>query len=272
MKTRMRRGFVAAGALAALALVLRNATAASGNLEISLCSPADHTFTTNVTNQYLPLGATARQPWALVGPDSGTTHGLLITDLGTTKTFKRSGWLNRVATEVIEEREWIDNGDAIFDPSTENLVEISRNYYAQTVTGTQPGTVCYFGEDTDSYDGFGNDPGHIVNHTGSWSVADPANDPGIFMPAAPKAGMHFFEESAPGIALDQASIVGVGTVTVPFGSFADAIRVKEFTSLEKGSTEYKSYAPNGVGPVIDDTLQRCLPGSNCLGAAALRRH
>src|SRR5436305_14675034 len=112
----MRRGFVAAGALAALALGSLPATAASSSLNISLCSPADHTFTTNVTNQYLPLGATAGQPWALVGPDSGTTHGLLVTDLGTTKPFKRSGWPNRVVTEVIEEREWIDNGDAIFDP------------------------------------------------------------------------------------------------------------------------------------------------------------
>ena len=271
MNTKLRRGFVAIGVLSALALATLPATATTSNPDISVCSPADHTFATNVTNQYLPLGATAQQPWALVGPDSGTTHGLLIKDLGTTKTFRRRGWPNRVVTEVIEEREWIDNGDAIFDPTTENLVEISRNYYAQTVTGTQAGTVCYFGEDTDSYDGLGNGPSHIVNHTGSWSVADPANDPGIFMPAAPQLGMHFFEESAPDVALDQASIVGVGTVTVPFGSFADAIRVKEFTSLEKNSTEYKSYAPNGVGPLIDDTLLRCAPGPNCLGTAALQR-
>jgi hypothetical protein len=158
----------------------------------------------------------------------------------------------------------------VFDSSTENLVEISRNYYAQTATGTQPGTVCYFGEDTDIYDGLGNDSSHIVSNSGSWSVADPNNQPGIFMPAAPKSGQHYFEESAPPIALDQASIVGSGTVSVPFGTFDNAIRVKEFSSLESGK-EYKNYAPNKVGLLIDDTLLRCVPGPNCTGSAAAPR-
>jgi len=270
MNARIRRGFVAVAALAALAAGSLPATAQSSttsNLDISLCSPQDHAFTLNIDNGFLPLaGAT----WTLVGPDVDGVHGLLVSDLHQTRSFTQAGWGHTVSTEVIEEREWLDNGDGIWNPATENLLEVSRNFYAQTATGTQPGTVCYFGEDVDIYDGAGNTDSHISAHTGAWNAGDPANQPGIFMPAAPKSGQHYYEESAAPIATDQASIIGVGTTSVPYGSFPNAIRVKEFTSLERGK-EYKSYAPGGVGPLIDDTLLRCNPGPNCSGSAAAPR-
>jgi hypothetical protein len=277
VKAGIGRGLVAVGVLATMALGMGPAKAQGSTLDISLCSPKDHMFThQHINNQFFPLTGVN---WTLVGPTTDGTHGLLITDSNqqSPRSFTQPGWGSPVDTEVIEEKEWLDNGDGVFDPNSEKLVEISRNFYAQTVTGSQPGTVCYFGEEVDIYDGQGNTPDHILpdpqGHLGSWSVADPNNEPGIFMPAAPKPGQHYFEESAAPIALDQATITGVGSVSVPLppGTFANAIRVKEFSSLEKRSKEYKSYAPNGVGLLVDDTLQRCAPGANCLGTALRSR-
>src|SRR5690349_19204040 len=100
MKSRMRRGFVAVSALAALAFGSLPATAqpiTSSNLDISLCSPKDHTFTQNINNEFFPLKGVN---WTLVGPDAdGTTHGLLVTDTGMTNRITQAAWGQTVKTE-----------------------------------------------------------------------------------------------------------------------------------------------------------------------------
>jgi hypothetical protein len=126
----------------------------------------------------------------------------------------------------------------------ENLREVSLNYFAQT----QDGTVCYFGEVVDIYEG-----GIVVSHEGSWRADTRGNAPGIFMPAAPEPGMTFQQEFAPGIAENRATIVRSGTVTVPAGTFADTITVRDFNPLD-GSRSTKVYARD-VGLIRDDTLE-----------------
>jgi hypothetical protein len=279
VKMGMRRGFVAVGVLAALAFSSLPAMAQGSNLEISVCIPSSNsTFnrTPNIDNESFHLTGVN---WTLEGPDVGGTHGLLITDTRNRKTMSNASpsWGGRsVATEDIEELEWLDTNQDGVKQNPEKLVEISHNYYAQVANGPGSGTVCYFGEAVDIY---GTDGTTILpgpeGHAGSWSVDDPDHpefQPGIFMPADPKPGQHYSEESAGEIAADQATNTGVGTVAVPYGSFDNAFRVKEFSSNEKHSTEYKSYAPNGVGLLIDDTLQRCVPATtgprSCSVAAA----
>ena len=64
------------------------------------------------------------------------------------------------------------------------------------------------------------------------------------------------QEQAPDVALDQATVNSTG-VTVkltrddayPPGTFTNCIVTKEFSTLEKGSTEQKSYCP-GIGNVL----------------------
>jgi hypothetical protein len=214
-----------------------SAKADGKQLDPSVCAPSQNTFTLTINNPYFPLPVGGR--WVLGGIEEGETIGLQITVLNQTQAF----FGGTVTTRVIEERQWADtNGNGRIDRG-EDLIEVSLNYFAQT----QDGTVCYFGESVDIYEN-----GVIVSHQGSWRADAAGNAPGVFMPASPTSGIAFAQEGAPGVAEDQAKIVGTGTVTVPAGTFPDAIRVREFNPLD-GGKEYKAYAP-GVGLIVDDTL------------------
>ena len=84
-----------------------------------------------------------------------------------------------VKTRVVEEYKAEDG----------RVLEISRNYFAQT----QDGTVCYFGEEVDIYGGDGN----VVSNAGAWLADGQTNMLGIFMPASPEVGQAFQQEIAP---------------------------------------------------------------------------
>ena len=211
-------------------------------LDLALCAPGQNSFTLRIDNSYLPLSV-GRQ-WVFQGDEGGQTLGLQITVLNKKETFFFTG-AEKVTTRVVEEREWVDaNGNGLFDDGTLNLIEVALNYFAQT----QDGTVCYFGEDVDFYEG-----GAIVDHAGSWRADDLGNAPGIFMPAAPQAGMRFQQEMAPGIAEDEATIVGSGPADVPAGTLKRTIRLREFNPID-GGTGYKVYARN-VGLIKDGAFE-----------------
>jgi hypothetical protein len=228
--------------LVALALAPTSLMGASSaaQLDPALCAPQQNTFSLTIDNPYFPLPV--GQQWVYVGKEQGETIGLQITVLNETETFNfRRG--TKVTTRVVEEVEWADaNANGVIDPG-EELIEVSRNYFAQT----QDGTVCYFGEDVDIYE-----DGVIVSHEGAWRADAPGNAPGIFMPANPQPGMTFQQEIAPGVAEDTATILKFGKVSVPAGTFTDAMTVRDFNPLD-GSRGTKVYAP-GVGLVVDDRL------------------
>jgi hypothetical protein len=209
-------------------------------LDPTLCAPGENTFSLEIDNSFFPLPV--GQQWVLQGKEQGRTIGLRITVLNATETFFSGR--RAVTTRVIEELEWEDaNANGLVD-SGENLREVSLNYFAQT----QDGTVCYFGEVVDIYEG-----GVVVSHEGSWRADTRGNAPGIFMPAAPQPGMTFQQEFAPGIAEDRATIVRSGSTTVPAGTFPDTITVRDFNPLD-GSRSTKVYARD-VGLIRDDTLE-----------------
>jgi hypothetical protein len=209
-------------------------------LDPALCAPSENTFSLTIDNPYFPLSV--GQQWVYSGKEQGETIGLRITVLGRTETLRFPGV--RVKTRVVEEVEWADaDADGVIDED-ESLIEVSRNYFAQT----QDGTVCYFGEAVDIYE-----DGVIVSHEGAWRADDTGNAPGIYMPGAPQPGMTFQQELAPGLAEDEATIVGFGTTKVPAGTFTDALTVREFNPLD-GSRGTKVYAP-GVGLVVDGPLE-----------------
>ena len=213
--------------------------AATTELDLALCAPGQNTFSLAIDNSFFPLPVGRR--WTLVGREQGQNIGLQVTVLGQTETFYRGS--SRLTTRVVEETEWADDGNGSIDPG-EDLIERSLNYFAQT----QDGTVCYFGEAVDIYEN-----GVVVSHEGSWRADAPGNAPGIFMPSDPAAGLTFQQEVAPGIAQDQATIVATDvTVKVPAGTFAGAIKVRDFNPLD-GSKGTKYYAP-GVGLIVDGPL------------------
>ena len=210
-------------------------------LDLSLCAPSQNTFSLTIDNAYFPVQV--GQQWVYLGREQGETIGLRITVLDETETFRFRGL--KVTTRVVEEVEWADDNENGLIDEGESLIEVSQNYFAQT----QDGTVCYFGEAVDIYE-----DGVVVSHEGAWRADARGNAPGIFMPADPQEGMTFQQEVAPGVAEDTATIIRTGTtVTVPAGTFTDAITVRDFNPLD-GSKGTKVYAPN-VGLVVDGPLE-----------------
>jgi len=139
-----------------------------------------------------------------------------------------------ISTRVVEERETADG----------ELVEISRNFFGECA-GTQD--VYYFGEDVDIYE-----DGEVVSHDGAWLAGRHGAEPGIIMPGgAFLLGARYFQEIAPGVALDRAENAADDLdVEVPAGVFDDCVAVEETTPLEPNSKGSKTYCP-GVGLVLD---------------------
>ena len=166
----------------------------------------------------------------LEGSEHGARVTLDVTVLDETRV------VDGVTTRVVEERE-SKNGA---------LIEVSRNYLA-----FDPATrnVYYFGEDVDIYKS-----GRIVGHEGAWLSGVGGARYGLMMPGDPKVGMKYYQEQAPGVAMDRAEIVSLSDrLTTPSGTFTGCLRAKETTPLEKGAVEYKVYAP-GVGLIKDGDL------------------
>ena len=62
----------------------------------------------------------------------------------------------------------------------------------------------------------------------------------------------YFQEFAPGVAQDMASVLSTTKrVSVMGRSFDNVLLTKEWTALEPNSVEHKSYAP-GVGLILEE--------------------
>ncbi len=76
----------------------------------------------------------------------------------------------------------------------------------------------------------------------------------IFGSGIPLIGSRYYQEIAPGVAMDRAETVSVTeTVETPAGKFEKVLKSLESTPLESGK-EYKLYAP-GVGLIQDANLK-----------------
>jgi hypothetical protein len=238
--------------LAAVAALTAGLTPAKGDggggrLDLALCAPDRNRFTLDIDNRYFPLPVGQRSVFTAVDEETAPpqTLGLQITVLDETEVLYRGH--RKVITRVVEEREWVDaNQNHVLDEDATHLIEVARNYFAQT----RDGTVCYFGEAVEFYEG-----GVVVDDQGSWRADDRGNAPGIYMPADPKPGMTFQQEVAPEVAMDEATITGKGTVTVPAGTFRNALLVTEVNPLENPpSTSEKAYGRN-VGLIKDSEFE-----------------
>jgi hypothetical protein len=142
-----------------------------------------------------------------------------------------------VPTRVVEERAWKDG----------ELKEIARNYFAIC---EQTKDVFYFGEEVDNYSN-----GKVDNHDGTWLAGVKDNRPGLIMPGAPKAKMKYYQEIAPGVAMDRAEIESMTeTCETPAGTFKRCMKVREGSAIDMLAKEYKFHAP-GIGLVMDGDLR-----------------
>lgn len=175
----------------------------------------------------------------LAGDDDGEMIDLYITVLDETRVveFEVSGVPYRVRTRVIEEREYIDG----------ELYEISRNFYARC---RETGSVFYFGEDVCFFE-----DDECVSDSGSWLAGVDGAAPGVIMPGTWLLGARYYQEIAPGVALDRAEHTQMGvTIQTPAGLLENCVVVLEDSPLDAGATSEKVYAP-GIGLVKDGPIE-----------------
>jgi hypothetical protein len=184
-------------------------------------------FSTNGQNDFFILEPGYRLQWE--GIHKKDTTRLLITVLNETRK------IGNTETRVVEENESV-NGKTI---------EISRNFFAfckQTIG------IYYVGEEVDIYKN-----GKIVSHEGAW-VAEVANKPGLAMPGLQLLGSRYYQEIAPGLAMDRAEIISMNeTMETPAGKFSNVLKILETTTMEPGDKSYKFYAPK-IGLLKDGQL------------------
>src|SRR2546422_9275508 len=182
------------------------------------------------------LVSVGRNPYFILEPGytlvlEGEGAQLTITVLNETKK------VDGVETRVVEERETKGG----------KLTEVARNYFA---ISKRTNDVFYFGEDVDMYK-----DGKVVNHDGTWLSGVGGAKFGLIMPGRALVNARYFQEVAPKIAMDRATIVSMTeTVKTPAGEFTNCLKVEETTPLQRFVTEYKYYAP-GIGMVQDGAMR-----------------
>jgi hypothetical protein len=181
------------------------------------------------------LTTTGRNKFFILEPGfqivlEGGREKVTITVLDNTET------VGPFTTRIVEEREE-KNGE---------LLEVSSNYFA---ISKATGDVYYFGEAVDIYK-----DGKVVRHSGAWRADEGDAKPGLIMPANPTQGMKYYQEVAPGKAMDRAEVVGIDeSLKTPAGVFQGCLKTKETTPLEPFAKDYKTYAP-GIGMIQDEDL------------------
>jgi hypothetical protein len=208
-------------------------TALGGALVVS---QGDASWTQHFLIERDELRATGRNPYFVLEPGYELVLGdgsdqLTITVLSQTRT------VGGVETRVVEERETKDGA----------LVEVSRNYFA---ISARTNSVFYFGEEVDMYK-----DGRLVSHEGAWLSGVNGARFGLMMAGVPLVNGRYYQEIAPGVAMDRAQIVSTtGTLATPAGAFASVLKIEETTPLVPGEREYKHYAA-GVGLVQEGSLK-----------------
>ena len=128
----------------------------------------------------------------------------------------------------------------------DELIEATLDWYAQD----KDGNVWYMGEDSKEYE-----DGEFVGSEGSWEAGIDGAKPGIIMLANPIIGLVYRQEYYEDEAEDKAEILSLNeSVTVPFGSYDNCLRTRDWNPLEMDTIEEKYYAP-GIGVVLEVTVK-----------------
>lgn len=185
-------------------------------------NPAD--FTAQIDNQYMPL-----TPGTTLIYEGETEDGKERIEVEVTHETKE---VMGVICVVVRDRVWVD----------EELAEDTFDWYAQD----KDGNVWYFGEDSKEYE-----DGKVVSTEGSWEAGVDGAKPGIIMKANPQIGDAYRQEYYEDEAEDMAEVVNLSeSASVPYGSFENCLKIKEWTPLEADVVEHKFYA-QGIGVVLE---------------------
>ncbi len=123
--------------------------------------------------------------------------------------------------------------------------ETTNDWFAQDDNGN----VWYMGEFTTDLTSKKNP------NEGSWEAGVKGAKAGIVMEAEPKVGDTYNQEFAKGVAEDKGTVLSLNeTVSVPYGSFSNVLKTKDFSPLEPDVVENKYYVQN-VGEVKAVTVK-----------------
>ena len=181
------------------------------------------------------LSSTGSNPYFVLEPGyqlefEGDGAHLVISVLDETKV------VDGVETRVVEERESEDG----------ELVEVSRNFFA---ISKRTNSVFYFGEEVDDYEG-----GKVTGHGGQWLAGEKGAKFGLVMPGEILLQGRYYQEIAPGVAMDRAEILSMEeTIETPAGKFEHCLKTLETTPLKPREREHKLYA-HGVGLLRDGAM------------------
>ena len=217
--------------LAAGALALSSVPA----LPVATNRQEDRSWTAEFGFERDQLTSSGRNPYFVLEPGYvlrlvDATDTLVITVTPTTRV------VDGVETRIVEERE----------SSHGKLVEVSRNFYA---ISRRTNSVYYFSEEVDMFTN-----GKITSHEGAWLAGVKGAKYGLMMPGVPLIGGRYYQEMAPGAAMDRAEIVATSeSFTVPAGAFRNVLRTLESSALESGK-EPKLYGRD-VGLLQEGSLK-----------------
>jgi hypothetical protein len=186
-------------------------------------------FTPHVTNPWFPLVVGRTMVYTGVKDGKRALNVVVVT-----RHVKR---IDGVLTRVIEDRLYL-NGV---------LEERTRDYYSQD----RCGNVWYFGEDTATLDV----RGKVTSTEGSFHAGVHGAQPGVFMQGRPQVRRWFRQEWYAGQAEDRFKVLQWrASVTVPYGTFRNALRTEERTALEPDVVDNKYYV-RGVGEVYEGAVR-----------------
>jgi hypothetical protein len=186
-------------------------------------------FTTKVDNPWFPL--TPGTTLVYKGGEDGTPERDVF------KVTRRTHVVDGVRCVVIDDRVY----------SRRHLAERTSDYYAQD----SKGNVWYFGEDTVTLDKHR----HVKSRDGTWHAGVNGARGGLFMPAHPHVGETHRQEYLKGAAEDWFRVLDLNSkVKVPYGSYTNALRTREWTPLEPGIVDNKYYV-RGIGEVSEATVK-----------------
>lgn len=171
-----------------------------------------------IDNKYFPLKTGTIMIYNGTDEDGKSTSDIFTV---TNDTKQIQG----ITTRVVNDSAFVE-GD---------LVEPTADWYAQDDSGN----VWYMGEFTTDLTNKKNP------HEGSWEAGVKGARAGIIMLAEPKVGDTYEQEFAKGEAEDKGTVLSLNeNVSVPYGTFSNVLKTKDFSKLEPDIVENKYYAQN----------------------------
>ena len=183
-------------------------------------------FVPTVTNKFFTLVTGSTLVY-----ESKSNEGVERTEVSVTGEGRK---VMGIDITVVQEKVWVND----------KLVEDTKDWYAEDLEGN----VWYFGEVSKEFV-----DGKMSETMDSWEAGVDGAKPGIIMKAEPKIGDSYRQEYYPGKSEDMGEVVSVNdTVSVPYGSFSDCIKTKEWSPLEPRDDEFDYYCA-GIGGLVLET-------------------